>query len=82
MQPRIKHLIQFFLDNPKELPECGIYDCRSLIRDEVTTIYKCEGIQVDACYFWDYIEIFGLTADEFDSVYKILNALADLHYGE
>lgn len=31
-------------------------------------VYNQDGIKVDYCYYWDYLEIFGLTEEEFDDL--------------
>lgn len=37
------------------------YNSRNLVGDRIYTIYDEDGITVDMCYEWNYIEIFGLT---------------------
>lgn len=67
MTERVQHLIDFFADKDQWVPQCGIYNCRNTVGDEMTTIYSepAEGVVVDACYPYDYIEVFGLSMDEF-----------------
>ena len=45
-----------------------MFNSRNLVGDEMTTIYDKDGITVDICYDWGYIEIFGLTDEEFETV--------------
>lgn len=44
------------------------FDTRNLVGDEMQTVYEEEGITVDYCYYYDYIEIFGTTKEEFKSL--------------
>lgn len=44
---------------------CGIFDCRNLVGDPMTTIYSENGLTIDICYHYSYYEVFGLTDDEF-----------------
>lgn len=37
---------------------------RNTAEDTMFTVYEKDGIQIDYCPHWDYIEIFGLTRDE------------------
>lgn len=37
---------------------------RNLVGDPMENIYDKDGISVDLCYYYGYIEIFGLTSDE------------------
>lgn len=47
-----------------------MYNSRNVANDRMTNIYFKDGIMVDACYGNMYIEIFGLTADEYAYVYE------------
>lgn len=67
MTERVQHIIDFFKDNVEEIPAFGIYDSRNTVGDRMFTIYDKENVQIDACYDYGYIEIFGLTPEEFTS---------------
>ena len=62
---KVEKLVQFFQEHPEYVPHCGIYDSRNTAGDEMENVYCEDGVSVDFCYFWDYIEIFGLTEEEF-----------------
>lgn len=47
---------------------CGIYNSRNIVGDKMETVYSKDGVTIDACYYWEYIEVFGLTYDDFRSV--------------
>ena len=77
MTERVKNLVDFFKKNPNEIPGCGIYDCRNTFGDKMTTIYDnpTDRVMVDACHGYDYIEIFGLTDEEFNEAKKEITNL-------
>lgn len=56
---------------------CGIFDCRNLIGDSMTTIYDEDGLQIDICYHWSYFEVFGLTDNEFTELESYYEELAN-----
>lgn len=49
------------------------FDCRGIAGDSMTTIYNSDGITVDFCYYYDYLEIFGLTDEQYKSLSDILD---------
>lgn len=56
---------------------CGIFDCRNILGDEMTTIYKDEGLTIDLCYGYMYFEVFGLSREEFKELEKYYDSLAE-----
>ena len=48
-----------------------VFNTRNLVGDSMETIYKQNNIQVDYCKDYDYLEIFGLTQKEFNSLVNI-----------
>ena len=77
MTERVKNLVDFFKENPNEVPGCGIFNSRNTAGDHMTTIYDepADGVVVDACYGYDYIEIFGLTDEEFNNAAREITKL-------
>lgn len=71
METKIKDLIAFLKDKYPNGAE--MYNTRNLVGDILFTIYSKDGITVDECPKWEYIEIFGLTENEFDEVNKEIN---------
>lgn len=62
MAERLKKLIDFL---NKAFPDKEqTFFTRNLVGDSMTEIYDHDGITVDLCCFWGYIEVFGLTSDE------------------
>jgi len=49
------------------------FGSRSLVGDSVETIYEADGITVYYCYYYDYLEIFGLSDEEYNSLADILD---------
>lgn len=49
------------------------FDRRGMAGDTMTTIYDEDGITVDFCYHYDYLEIFGLTDEQYKSLSDILD---------
>lgn len=48
------------------------FDTRNIVGDNMYTVYNNDGITVDYCYCYDYLEIFGLTEEEYRSLKDIL----------
>lgn len=65
---RVKDILDFFKNNPKELPYFGVYDSRNTAGDPLDTIYNKNGVTIDFCYPYGYVEILGLTPEEFVTV--------------
>lgn len=55
--------------------ECGIFDCRNLVGDSMSTIYDEDGLQIEICYDYCYFEVFGLTDKEFEELEKYYDDL-------
>ena len=45
-----------------------MFNSRNLVGDNMTTIYDEDGIIVDECYSYSYIEIFGVTEEEYNEL--------------
>lgn len=48
------------------------FDSRNVAGDSMVTIYEKDGITVDFCHYYDYLEIFGLSEEEYLSLGDIL----------
>lgn len=62
---RISKLKKFLQEN---CPNMQAFNTRNLVGDIMDTIYEKDGIVVDICYYYNYIEIFGLTDEEFEDL--------------
>lgn len=60
---KIDKLKKFLNEEFKE--KIQAFNSRNLVGDRIYTIYDEDGITVDMCYEWNYIEIFGLTQRQF-----------------
>ena len=68
MTERLKKLIDFL---NKAFPDKEqTFFTRNLVGDSMTEIYDHDGITVDLCCYWGYIEVFGLTYDEKEALKK------------
>lgn len=67
---KIEKLVAFLIEN---YPYSRLYDCRNLVGDSLETVYSEDGIVVNNCSNWDYIEIFGLTKEEYKDVVRRLD---------
>lgn len=76
MTDKVKHLIEWFAKNQEEIPlHGGIYNCPNTVNDPTELIYSEGGVRVWACHYYDYIEILGLTDDEFKDACKGIDEL-------
>ena len=53
----------------------GIFDTRNMVGDTMDTIYDSDDLTIDICYRYAYFEVFGLTDNEFDELYKYYETL-------
>ena len=68
MTDRLKRLIEFL---NKAFPEKEqTFFTRNTVGDSMNEIYDHDGITVDLCVYWGYIEVFGLTDEEKESLEK------------
>lgn len=62
---KVEKVLEFFKENPNEIRTSGVFRTRNVVGDRMYAVAEIEGIQIDACYDYDYLEIFGFTDDEF-----------------
>ena len=68
MTDRLKRLIDFL---NKAFPEKEqTFFTMNTVGDSMATIYDHDDIMVDLCVYWGYIEVFGLTDEEKESLEK------------
>ena len=68
---KAKEIIEF-LKNYFDGRRIQMFDTRNIVGDWMTTIYMNHGVTIDYCSGWDYIEIFGLTTEEFNTVMEAI----------
>ena len=60
----MEKLIEFL---KKKFPNgIQMFDTRNFVGDQMFTIYNEDGFVVDYCYEYEYIEVFGLSDEEFN----------------
>lgn len=75
MTERVKKLVDWFSKHPNEIPQCGIFNTPNCVADPTVMIYADGNVRVWACHYWDYIEILGLSEEEFSDACKELGQL-------
>lgn len=55
--------------------DCGIYNSRNVVGDQMHTIYDDGELQIDICYYCSYFEVFGLSCAEFRELEVFYNGL-------
>lgn len=65
MTKRIKRLNNFLKEH---YPDTQAFDSANIAGDDMQKVYDEDGITVLYATFWDYVEIFGVTREEFESV--------------
>lgn len=55
--------------------ECGIFDTRNIVGDQMRNLYDCDGLVIDICDRYEYFEVFGLSQSEFDDLESFYSKL-------
>ena len=58
--------------------DCGLYNTRNTMGDTMTVLYKNGDIRLEICYYWAYFEVFGLSKEEFELLYKFYQSLGGI----
>lgn len=45
-----------------------VFNSESLVGDAREVVYSKDGVRVLVCYYWNYVEILGLSESEFNSI--------------
>lgn len=64
------HKLLVFLRN-SNLLGMQVFDCESLVGDARECVYSEDGIRVLVCYYWDYVEVLGISDEEFKAISTI-----------
>ena len=70
MKTRVEKLAEFLNKQFPNMPG-GLFDSRNVVGDKMNTVYKQDGIQVDFCEYYDYLEIFGLSEEEWEVLHSL-----------
>jgi hypothetical protein len=57
--------------------DCGIFNSRNIVGDQMDTIYDDGELQIDICYYYSYFEVFGLSCAEFAELVLFYNGLIE-----
>ena len=76
---KINKLKRFLQEN---YPNIQAFDTRNIVGDSMETVYDEDGIIVDYCPDYEYIEIFGLTDVEFEDLIDNYGRLKKFNIGE
>lgn len=68
---KLNKLIEFLKDRFSDGVQA--FDTRNIAGDSMVTIYYDGEVVVDYCPYYEYIEIFGLTKEQFEIVCKKAN---------
>ncbi len=52
------------------LKELQVFDVENIVGDFMSTLYNKDGIKIDYCPKWQYVEIFGLDLDQYKEFRK------------
>lgn len=66
MMNRFQKLVDFLREN--DYLGMQVFDCESLVGDYRDLVYDEDGIKVKVCYYYEYIEILGLSKNEFNQL--------------
>ena len=64
----VKEFLKHYF-NEEEFP-LQAFNNKNVVGDITSTIYRNNGVTIDYCYSWDYIEIFGLSDRQFEILKK------------
>lgn len=68
---RVKRLRQFLID--RGFKGTQTFCSRNMVGDPMGTVYDDDGITVDYCCHYEYLEIFGLSYEEYHDLSDILD---------
>lgn len=68
---RIEKLREFLLEDGYKGVQT--FNCSNVVGDLTITVYDEDGITVDECSEYDYLEIFGLSNEEYQGLSDILD---------
>lgn len=55
-----------------------VFDCESTVGDVRETVYGEDGIRVKVSYYYEYVEVLGLSKNEFHSLTETRNGFLEL----
>lgn len=55
-----------------------VFNCESLVNDARECVYSENGIRVLVCYYWEYVEVLGISDEEFKAISTIKGSFRHL----
>jgi len=59
-----------------------VFFSRNTLGDQMETVWSEDGVTIDHCYYYDYLEVFGLTDDEINEFSKMLSGFSSFKFEE
>lgn len=59
-----------------------VFCSRNTIGDQMETVWSEDGVVIDYCHYYDYLEVLGLTEDEIHSLYDLLGDYSTFEFEE
>ena len=75
MQTNLETAKRVIEENFKEA-NCGIFNCRNWVGDQMVTVYDKAGLAIDICYNYEYFEVFGLSDEDSEELKEFYISLA------
>ena len=71
MAERLKKLVRYILN--RGFQDYQIFDTKNISGDYTKTIYDADGLVLDMCEDYEYLEVFGLTDEEKDCMRECID---------
>ena len=81
MTERVKKAVDWVIENDAPVYG-GVFYTRNIACDPMETVYCEDGITIDACYYYGYIEVFGMTDEEFSEFCDAVEGDSENEYEE
>ena len=78
MNKNLKAIKKIIKENIEDA-NCGLFNTKNIIGDQMFTLYEKDGVTIDICYRYSYFEILGLNEHEFREILKYYYALRSQH---
>ena len=66
-------VVKDIIDRYYDSASCGIFRNKNQFGDPMETVYEENGVKIDVCFYYSYMEVFGLSDEEYkviDKYYK------------
>ena len=66
---------QFLKDKGYQDKNYQVYNTRNIVGDPMHNVYIKDGVVINECTYYGYIEIFGITKEEYNSLWTGMHEL-------